>query len=62
MRPRLLVISLAIYAGACGFERRPAADCHFAVVQARGRVAMGVDQYTSTHLFQPLSDGGRIEL
>jgi hypothetical protein len=24
--------------------------------------AMGVDQYTSTHRFQPLPDGGRIEL
>jgi hypothetical protein len=23
---------------------------------------MGVDQYTSTHLFTPLADGGRIEL
>jgi hypothetical protein len=23
---------------------------------------MGVDQYTSTHLFQPLPDGGRIQL
>jgi hypothetical protein len=34
----------------------------FADVQRRGQVAMGVDQYTSTHLFQPLSDGGRIEL
>jgi hypothetical protein len=25
-------------------------------------VAMGVDQYTSTHLFDALPDGGRIEL
>jgi len=39
-----------------------AADSTFAEVQSRGRVAMGVDQYTSTHLFQPLDDGGRIEL
>ncbi|MGH3674304.1 MAG: hypothetical protein ACRDU5_00925 [Mycobacterium sp.] len=23
---------------------------------------MGVDQYTSTHVFEPLQDGGRIEL
>jgi hypothetical protein len=23
---------------------------------------MGVDQYTSTHIFEPLPDGGRIEL
>ncbi len=38
------------------------ADREFEGVQSRGRVAMGVDQYTSTHLFQPRSDGGRIEL
>lgn len=44
--------------------RRAAAarDTGFAAVQARGRTAMGVDQYTSTHLFEPLPDGGRIEL
>jgi hypothetical protein len=34
----------------------------FAEVQARGRHAMGVDQYTSTHVFEPLADGGRILL
>jgi hypothetical protein len=39
-----------------------AADAGFAATQARGGVAMEVDQYTSTHLFQPLPDGGRIEL
>jgi hypothetical protein len=38
------------------------ADSGFAGVQGRGREAMGVDQYTSTHLFEPLPDGGRIEL
>jgi hypothetical protein len=31
-------------------------------VQARGHVAMGVDQYTSLHKFEPLPDGGRISL
>ena len=39
-----------------------AADSGFAAVQERGKAAMGVDQYTSTHLFQPLPDGGTIEL
>jgi hypothetical protein len=39
-----------------------AADSGFAAVQERGLAAMGVDQYTSTHVFQPLPDGGRIEL
>ena len=37
-------------------------DSAFAAVQARGKVVMGVDQYTSTHHFEALSDGGRIEL
>jgi hypothetical protein len=38
------------------------ADTAFARLQERGRSAMGVDQYTSRHLFESLSDGGRIEL
>jgi hypothetical protein len=37
-------------------------DSGFAQVQSRGHVAMGVDQYTSTHRFEPLADGGRITL
>jgi hypothetical protein len=37
-------------------------DSGFAQVQRRGRVAMGVDQYTSAHRFEPLPDGGQITL
>ena len=37
-------------------------DSAFAAVQKRGAVAMGVDQYTSAHVFEPLPDGGRIVL
>jgi hypothetical protein len=37
-------------------------DSLFAGVQARGHRAMGVDQYTSRHRFEPLPDGGRIAL
>src|SRR5688572_17058460 len=37
-------------------------DSAFAGVQDRGHEAMGVDQYTSAHRFEPLPDGGRIEL
>lgn len=37
-------------------------DSAFAALQARGHQAMGVDQYTSTHRFDALADGGRIEL
>ncbi len=39
-----------------------AADTTFAAMQQRGRMAMGVDQSTSTHRFDALPDGGRIEL
>lgn len=45
-----------------GAHQPPAADSAFAGVQARGKVAMGVDQYTSQHRFDDLADGGRIEL
>lgn len=37
-------------------------DSAFAALQMRGQQAMGVDQYTSTHQFDALPDGGRIEL
>ena len=37
-------------------------DSAFTELQERGQAAMGVDQYTSTHLFDALDDGGRIEL
>jgi hypothetical protein len=38
------------------------ADTAFTALQDRGKTAMGVDQYSSTHRFEPLADGGRIEL
>ncbi|MEO8880134.1 MAG: hypothetical protein ABI446_07015 [Gemmatimonadaceae bacterium] len=38
------------------------ADTGFAAMQQRGKMAMGVDQSTSTHRFDALPDGGRIEL
>ncbi|MEO5587946.1 MAG: hypothetical protein ABIS03_00060 [Gemmatimonadaceae bacterium] len=38
------------------------ADSAFASLQARGQAAMGVDQYTSSHVFESLPDGGRIVL
>jgi hypothetical protein len=37
-------------------------DSAFALVQTLGKLAMGIDQYTSTHRFEPLPDGGRITL
>src|SRR5689334_7346501 len=43
-------------------HRHSAHDSAFAAMQERGKIAMGVDQYTSTHHFDALPDGGRIEL
>ena len=37
-------------------------DSSFASVQERGGMAMGVDQYTSSHVFDTTPDGGRISL
>ena len=37
-------------------------DSAFAALQQRGESAMGVNQYTSQHVFEPLPDGGRIVL
>ena len=37
-------------------------DTAFTALQERGQSQMGVDQYTSTHRFDDLADGGRIEL
>lgn len=43
-------------------SRAGAADTSFAATQQRGARVMGVDQYTSTHVFEDLPDGGRIIL
>jgi len=37
-------------------------DSAYAAVQSRGKDVMGVDQYTSQHVFESRPDGGRIEL
>jgi hypothetical protein len=37
-------------------------DSAFKALQDRGARVMGVDQYTSSHHFEALPDGGRIEL
>jgi hypothetical protein len=70
---RLAALSAVLLtAAACDTGRTPdaesrrraeaAADSGFAGVQSRGEQAMGVDQFTSTHVFEPLPDGGRISL
>jgi hypothetical protein len=57
------LICSEVGAQAAGRPRSAAGhDSAFIAMQERGRLAMGVDQYTSTHRFDALSDGGRIEL
>ena len=43
-------------------SEQQASDSSFARVQQRGGMAMGVDQYTSRHVFDTTPDGGRISL
>lgn len=69
MTSPVLPFALVLALGACSSPRvaeAPRAERHpdsaFAALQARGAAAMGVDQYTSTHRFDDLPDGGRIEL
>lgn len=68
---RLTLPVLLLAATACGgraashADHHPGADAdHHAAVMARGGMpeGMGVDQHTSTHVFDDLPDGGRIEL
>ncbi|MDH4131722.1 MAG: hypothetical protein OEV95_07925 [Gemmatimonadota bacterium] len=61
MRPlRPLVVSAAVMLGTAA--ALSAQDTAFAAMQDRGKAAMGVDQYTSSHVFESLPDGGRIVL
>ena len=43
-------------------DRAREADSGFARLQHRGETVMGVDQYTSRHVFEDLPSGGRIVL
>jgi hypothetical protein len=52
----LIVIALVACTGS-----KDARD-DFAAMQARGEHVMGVDQYTSAHVFEDLPDGGRVIL
>jgi hypothetical protein len=62
MRRRVAPLALALAACGRGDARPATADSAFAGVQARGERVMGVDQSTSSHVFEDLPDGGRIVL
>ena len=53
---------LAALVACSGRDKSGQADTAFAALQKRGETAMGVNQYTSQHVFEPLADGGRIVL
>lgn len=53
---------LAAVACSPGERTSVRSDSSFAALQQRGESAMGVNQYTSQHLFETLPDGGRIVL
>jgi hypothetical protein len=58
----VLVALVTIVAPAAAQHDHSHGDDAFAALQKRGAAYMGVDQYTSTHHFEDLPDGGRIVL
>ena len=61
----ILALPVCVSAQSHDIHEHPPAvrkDSAFGAMQARGKRAMGVDQYTSVHRFEDLEDGGRIEL
>lgn len=60
---RKLSLAIALCAGcSAGGPESAVPDPDFTALQERGAHAMGVDQYTSAHVFESLPDGGRIVL
>jgi len=61
---RLALLALGALLGCTGGSAPQGhnGDTSFAATQARGARVMGVDQYTSAHVFEDLPDGGRIIL
>lgn len=62
VRGAAVMLTVALVACAHREHGKPRPDSAFAALQDRGHQAMGVDQYSSTHVFEPLPDGGRISL
>jgi hypothetical protein len=61
VRARPITLAAALIACQSG-EKKGQSDSAFALLQQRGESVMGVDQYTSQHVFEPLANGGRIIL
>ena len=61
--PAFAPFAAALLLAGCAPVAKPRNDdSAFAAVQSRGAAVMGVDQYTSAHVFEDLADGGRIVL
>jgi hypothetical protein len=56
------IIAIAALVACTTRKETATADSGFAALQQRGETAMGVNQYTSAHVFEPLPIGGRIAL
>ena len=56
------VAGLTLALAACSGKGAVKNDSAFAAVQQRGQAVMGVDQYTASHIFEDLPDGGRVVL
>lgn len=62
MRSTVTTMAIAALVSACAAPKQPSGDSAYAEVQRRGATVMGVDQYSSQHVFESLPDGGRIML
>ncbi|MBA2687353.1 MAG: hypothetical protein H0U64_04560 [Gemmatimonadaceae bacterium] len=71
LKPIVAVTLISISGAACSKDEtsddtsaaaQVSSDSSFAAVQARGEEVMGVDQYTSKHVFKDLPDGGSVGL
>ena len=64
MRAEIAILAVSACMAGCsaGTKTNAGADSSFAKVQRQGAIVMGVDQYTSQHVFESLPDGGRIVL
>lgn len=62
MTPNRTLCCIGLIIGVIVTPSANAQDSSHAAMQMRGRIAMGVDQYTSVHKFDDLANGGRIEL
>ena len=62
MRASLLLIAALSGCDRASDGSRASGDSSFAALQNRGGMAMGVDQYTSSHEFDITADGGRVSL